>query len=204
MNVCCCRSVILHPGCIGSVSTFTQRHCKHSLASYQAWINQLKAKKQQRQLGMLHDKMRLQKDFLPPGLTFEQFWARMKHYSRNSRVLEYLYGQQNQMDHIKLIKHECLEQVIPPAVYHKLLEVTDNFAKLCLPNRQKVILLSTSELALKFGRVITNQHKKALNQLTKLLNQYHPANDDIHGVTFQNVGPPEHRRQNCRQTRDCV
>ncbi len=44
---------------------------------------------------MLHDKMRLQKDFLPPGLTFEQFWARMKHYSRKTRVLEYLYGQQN-------------------------------------------------------------------------------------------------------------
>ncbi len=73
-------------------------------ASYQAWINQLKAKKKQRQLEMLHDKTRSQKDFLPPGLTFEQFWARMKHYSRNPRVLEYLYGQQNQMDHIK---HEC-------------------------------------------------------------------------------------------------
>jgi len=37
--------------------------------------------------------------------------------------------------------------------------------------------------------VITNQHKKALNQLTKLLNQYHLANDDIHGARFQNVGP---------------
>ncbi len=82
-----------------------------------------------------------------------------------------------------------LEQVIPPEVYHKLLEVTDNFAKLCLPNRQKVILLSTSELPLKFGRVITNQHKKALNQLTKLLNQYYLANNDIHGTSFQNVGP---------------
>jgi len=58
-----------------------------------------------------------------------------------------------------------------------------------LPNRQKVILLSTSELAHKFGRVITNQHKKALNQLTKLLNQYHLANDDIRGTRFQNVGP---------------
>ncbi len=58
-----------------------------------------------------------------------------------------------------------------------------------MPNKQKVILLSTSELALKFGRVITNQHKKALNQLTKLLNQYHLANDDIHGARFQNVGP---------------
>jgi len=72
-------------------------------ASYQAWINQLKAKKKQRQLGMLHDKMCLQKDFLP-GLTFEQFWARMKHHSRNPRILEHLYGQQNQMDHIR---HEC-------------------------------------------------------------------------------------------------
>ena len=82
-----------------------------------------------------------------------------------------------------------LEQVIPPEIYHKLLEITDNFAELCLPNKQKVILLSTSELALKFGRVITNQHKKALNQLTKLLNQYHLANDDIHGARFQNVGP---------------
>jgi len=70
-------------------------------ASYQAWISQLKAKKKQRQLGMLHDKMRLQKDFLPPGLTFEQFWARVKHHSGNPRVLEYLYGQQNQMNHIK-------------------------------------------------------------------------------------------------------
>ncbi len=73
-------------------------------ASYQAWISQLKAKKKQRQLGMLHDKMRLQKELLPPGLTFEQFWARMKHHSRNPRVLEYLYGQKNLMDHIK---HEC-------------------------------------------------------------------------------------------------
>ena len=82
-----------------------------------------------------------------------------------------------------------LEQVIPSEVYHKLLEVTDNFAELCLPNRHKVILLSTSELTLKFGRVTTNHHKKALNQLTKLLNQYHLASDDIHGARFQNVGP---------------
>ena len=73
-------------------------------ASYQSWINQLKAKKKQRQLKMLHDSMSLQKDFLPPGLTFEQCWARMKHHSRNPRVLEYLYNQQNHMDHIK---HEC-------------------------------------------------------------------------------------------------
>ena len=79
--------------------------------------------------------------------------------------------------------------MIPPEIYHKLLEITDNFAELCLPNKQKVILLSTSELALKFGRVITNQYKKALNQLTKLLNQYHLANDNIHGARFQNVGP---------------
>jgi len=56
-------------------------------ASYQSWIKQLKAKKKQRQLKMLHDKMSLQKDFLPPVLTFEQFWARMKHHSRNLRVL---------------------------------------------------------------------------------------------------------------------
>jgi len=41
--------------------------------SYQSWINQLKAQKKQRQLKMLHDKMSLQKDFMPPGLTFEQF-----------------------------------------------------------------------------------------------------------------------------------
>ena len=80
-----------------------------------------------------------------------------------------------------------LEQVIPPEIYHKLLEITDSFADLCLPNKQKVILLSTSELALRFGRVVTNQHKKALNQLTKLLNRYHLA--DIHGARFQNVGP---------------
>ncbi len=73
-------------------------------ASYQSWINQMKAQKKQRQLKMLHEKMSLQKDFLPPGLTFEQFWARMKHHSRNPRVLEYLYNQQNHMDHIK---HEC-------------------------------------------------------------------------------------------------
>ena len=79
-----------------------------------------------------------------------------------------------------------LEQVIPPEVYHRLLEVTDNFAEMCLPNRPKPKLLSTSELALKFGRVITNQHKKALNQLTKLLNL---AIDHIHGARFQNVGP---------------
>jgi len=59
-------------------------------ASYQSWINQLKAKKKQRQLKMLLDKMSLQKDFLPPGLMFEQFWARMKHHSRNPRILEYL------------------------------------------------------------------------------------------------------------------
>ena len=73
-------------------------------ASYQSWIKQLKAEKKQRQLRMLHDKVSLQKDLLPPGLTFEQFWARMKHHSRNPRILEYLYSQQNQMDHIK---HEC-------------------------------------------------------------------------------------------------
>ena len=72
-------------------------------ASYQLWINQEKAKKKQRQL-KLHDKMSRQKDFLPPGLTFEQFWAGMKHHSRNRRVLEYLYNEQNHMDHIK---HEC-------------------------------------------------------------------------------------------------
>ncbi|DBB13152.1 TPA: hypothetical protein ACH3X3_004906 [Trebouxia sp. C0006] len=53
---------------------------------------------------MLHDDLSLQQGCLPPGLTFEQFWARMKHHSRNLRVLEYLYIQQNQLDHIK---HEC-------------------------------------------------------------------------------------------------
>ncbi|DBA93442.1 TPA: hypothetical protein ACH3X1_015735 [Trebouxia sp. C0004] len=74
-------------------------------ASYQLWINQLKAQKKQRQLKMLHDKMSLHKDFLPPGLTFEQFWACMKHHSRNPRFLEYLYNQQNHMDHIKLECH---------------------------------------------------------------------------------------------------
>ncbi len=74
-------------------------------ASYQSWIKQLKAEKKQRQLKMLHDKMSLQKDFLPPGLTFDQFWARMKHHSRNPHVLEYLYSQQNQMDHIKHERH---------------------------------------------------------------------------------------------------
>ncbi len=80
--------------------------------------------------------------------------------------------------------------MIPPEIHNKLLEITDNFAELCLPNKQKVILLSTSGLALKFGRVITNQHKKALNQLTKLLNQYHLANDDIHRARFLlNVRP---------------
>jgi len=78
--------------------------------SYQAWIIQLKAKNKQRQLRMLHDKLSLQQDFLPLGLTFEQFWARMKHHSRNPRVLEYLYSQQNQMDHIK---HECHRQKKP-------------------------------------------------------------------------------------------
>ena len=46
----------------------------------------------QRQLKLLHHKMTLQKDFLPLGLTVEQFWARMKHHSRNPRVLEYLYS----------------------------------------------------------------------------------------------------------------
>ncbi len=73
-------------------------------ASYESWINQLKAEKKQRQLKMLHDKMSLQQDFLPPGLTCEQFWARMRHHSRNPRVLEYLYSQHNQMDHIN---HNC-------------------------------------------------------------------------------------------------
>ncbi len=53
---------------------------------------------------MLHDKMSLQKDFLPPGLTFEQFEARIRHHSRNLHVLEYLYKLQNHMDHIQ---HEC-------------------------------------------------------------------------------------------------
>ena len=53
---------------------------------------------------MLHDTVCLQKDLLPPDLTFVQFWARMKHHSRNLRVLEYLHNQQNHMDHIK---YEC-------------------------------------------------------------------------------------------------
>ncbi len=35
---------------------------------------------------MLHDKMRLQKQSLPLGLTFEQFWARMKHHSRSMHL----------------------------------------------------------------------------------------------------------------------
>ncbi len=74
--------------------------------------------------------------------------------------------------------------MIPPEIYHKLLEITDNFAELCLPNKHKVVLLSTSQLALNFGRVITNQHKKTLNQLTKLLNQYHLGKDDIHAARF--------------------
>ncbi len=42
--------------------------------------------------------------FQPPGLSFEQLSARMKHHSTNPRILEYSYSQQNQLDHIK---HEC-------------------------------------------------------------------------------------------------
>ena len=41
-------------------------------ASYQTWIHHLKAKKKQRQLEMLHDKICIQQDLLLPGLTFEQ------------------------------------------------------------------------------------------------------------------------------------
>lgn len=37
--------------------------------------------------------------------------------------------------------------------------------------------------------MITNQDKKALNQLAKPLNQYHLVNDDILGAGFQNVEP---------------
>ena len=37
-------------------------------------------------------------------LQTEIITSRMKNHSRNPRILEYLYGQQNQMDHIK---HEC-------------------------------------------------------------------------------------------------
>ncbi len=57
----------------------------------------------------------------------------------------------------------------------------DNFAEVCLPNKQNIILLSTSELALKFGRVIA-QHKKAFNQ-------NHLANDGSHGTRIQDVAP---------------
>ncbi len=74
--------------------------------------------------------------------------------------------------------------MVPPQVYHKLLEVTDNLAESDL---QTVILPNTSELALKFGRIITNQHKMALNQMTNLLNPHHLANDDMHGASFQNI-----------------
>ena len=68
-----------------------------------------------------------------------------------------------------------LEQVIPPEIYHNLLEITDSFADLCSPNKQNLTLLCTSKVALKFGRVVTNQPTR------KALNQYHLANDDIHG-----------------------
>ena len=35
-------------------------------------------------------------------------------------------------------------QFMPQEDVHVLLEITDNFAELCLPNKQKVILLRTS------------------------------------------------------------
>ncbi len=42
---------------------------KETQALYQAWIDQLKGKKKQRQLGMLQDNMRLHRERLPV-LTF--------------------------------------------------------------------------------------------------------------------------------------
>ena len=51
-------------------------------ASYQVRIIELKAKKTQRQLRMLRNKMRSQEEFPASCLTCEQFWARMKHHSR--------------------------------------------------------------------------------------------------------------------------
>ena len=52
---------------------------KETQALYQAWIDQLKGKKKQRQLGMLQDNMRLHTERLPV-LTFAQFWVCMKHH----------------------------------------------------------------------------------------------------------------------------
>ena len=86
---------------------------------------------------------------------------------------------------------------MPPEVHHKLPQVTDSFDELCLPKRQKVILLS----ALNFGRVITNQHEKAFDQLTKLLTQYYLAHPR---GKISERGTNENRTQNCGQTRDCV
>ncbi len=58
---------------------------KETQALCKAWINQLR---KSRQLGMLHNYMCLQKDFLPP-LTHDQFWACIKHHSRNPGILKY-------------------------------------------------------------------------------------------------------------------
>lgn len=41
----------------------------------------MKAYQKHKQLEMLHNKMRLQKDLLPLGLTFEQFRAQMELHS---------------------------------------------------------------------------------------------------------------------------
>ena len=78
---------------------------------------------------------------------------------------------------------------IPPEVFKPLLDICTNFRELCLPNKRKVIFLSTLELARKFGKTITNKHKLALNQLTKIVNRNHLSSDDIIEPSFNHIAP---------------
>lgn len=82
-----------------------------------------------------------------------------------------------------------LECRIPPETYKPLLDLCTNFQELCLPNKRKLTFLSTTELAQKFGKAVTNKHKLALNQVTKIVNRNHLSGEDINHSSFNHIAP---------------
>ena len=91
---------------------------------------------------------------------------------------------------------------IPAGVYKPLLDLCTDFHELCLPNRRKLTILSTTELAQKFGKAVNSKHKLALNQVTQDNQQESPLRGRHQSPQLQPHCTPEPTRQNCPQPTD--
>ena len=68
--------------------------------------------------------------------------------------------------------------------FHSIALTVNSMTELCGCSAHRHVTLSTDEFKLKYGNIVTKEHKVALNQPIKVLNR-DPNNTDIIGPTFR-------------------